>query len=365
MSTGSFKPGSFKRGLRNKNPIVLLAAGALTVVALLGLQSLFTSGVWTDVPLKYWVRDPGDAFMVVSWNTSALKHKPPKQPLVVLVAGSSGREAIWSGASLATQVKADGGPKIVASNLSSPKQSVGQSLAIVDNIPAKPATTVLVGVNLSRMYDPASSSLQQVVGRNLLLKSDTLRHLAASYFGQYKYSYTILPGLLSSLTTWIRVWGSKLLLGDLKLVHYDPHPFDRKPDLTPARFRALRKWANGPGPMNALKKNLSSTMALLDALVKRGKARGMSIVLVELPHNPGVQGPGLARAQAYYRAPVRALAAKYDIPYIDFNDQLGLTAKDFYDFSHLRPSGRNIWEAKLAHELVGLYRSGAIDGGHP
>ena len=360
--TGSFKPGSFRRGLRNKNPFVLVAAAALTVVALLGFQSLFTSGIWTDVPLKYWVRNPGDAFMVVSWNASALKHKPPKQPLVVLVAGSSGREAIWSGSSLAAQVRADGGPKIVASNLSSPKQSVGQSLAIVDNIPAAPATTVLVGGNLSRLYDPASNSLQQVVGRNLLLKSDTLRHLAASYFGQYKYSYTILPGLLDSLTTWLKVFGGKLLMGDVKLVHYDPHPFDSKPDLTPARFRALRKWANGPGPRNALKKNLGSTMALLDALVKRGKARGMSIVLVELPHNPGVQGPGLAQAQAYYRAPVRALAAKYGIRYIDFTDQLRLTAKDFYDFSHLRPSGRDVWQARLSQVLVRLYRKGVIAG---
>ena len=352
----------FARGLHDRSPLVLVAAALLIIPALLGIQALFTSGAYTIIPLKYWVRDKGDAFMVVSWNTSALKRKPPKQPLVVLVAGSSGREAIWSGASLAAQVKADGGPKITASNLSSPKQSVGQSLAIVDNLPTAPATTVFVGVNLSRLYDPASNSLQQVAGRNLLLKSDALRQLVVSHFGQYKHSYTILPGLFDSMTTWLRVWGAKLLLGDLKLVHYAPHPFDSRPDLKPARFRALRKWANSEAPMNALKKNLGSTMVLLDELIKRGKARGMNIVLVELPHNPGVAGPGLAKAQAYYRAPVRALAAKYGIPYIDFNDQLGLTAKNFYDFSHLRPSGRNIWQAKLSRVIVRLYRSGAIRG---
>jgi len=353
---------SFKRGLHNKNPLVLLAAGVLTVAALLGLQALFTSGAWTVIPLKYWVRSPGDAFMVVSWNTSALKRDPPKRPLVVLTAGSSGREAIWSGDSLAAQVKEDGGPSIVASNLSSPKQSIGQSLAILDNLPTAPATTVLIGVNLSRLYEPVDDSLQQVIGRNLLLKSDTLRRFAVSHFGRYKYSYTILPGLLSSLTTLVKTYGTELTQGDLKLVHYDPHPFDNRPDLTPARLQSLRKWANSVRPLNALKANLGSTVALLDTMIKRGRARGLNIVLVELPHNPGVAGPGLARAQAYYRGPIRALAAKYDISYIDFNDQLGLKASDYYDFSHLRPSGRDLWQAKLSQVIAQLYRGGVIRG---
>jgi len=354
---------SFKRGLRNRNPLVLAIAAVLAGAALLGLQSLFTSGVWTMVPLKYWVRYAQDDSTVVSWRTGELKRDPPKQPLLVLVAGSSGREAIWSGASLAAQVKADGGPSIVASNLSSAVQSVGQSLAIVDNLPVAPATTVLVGINMLRLSDPASSSLQQVAGRNLLLKSDTLRRFVVGHSGRDRGPYAILPSLLDYLTGQLEgLWYAlpNCFSGGIKLVHYDPHWADRLPKITPQRVRELRRWANGKASRSALKKNLSFTVALLGALIRRGQERGMNIVLVELPHNPGAAGPGLAQAQAYYRAPIHTLATKYGIPYIDFNEQLGLTAQDFYDFSHLCPSGRDVWQAKLSRVIVRLYRKGVI-----
>lgn len=37
---------SFRRGLRNKTPLVLVAALAFLVLALLAIQGIFTSGVW-------------------------------------------------------------------------------------------------------------------------------------------------------------------------------------------------------------------------------------------------------------------------------------------------------------------------------
>ena len=40
---------SFRRGLRNRNPLVLVVALALLVPALLGIQSYFTSGAWTAI----------------------------------------------------------------------------------------------------------------------------------------------------------------------------------------------------------------------------------------------------------------------------------------------------------------------------
>jgi hypothetical protein len=176
---------------------VLLVALALIVPALLGIQSWFTSGAWSAVPVQRWVRNTTDDYMVVSWTVGRLKRHPPEVPLAVLLGGSSGREAIISGPSLAREVEADGGPQMVARNLSSRMQRYAQSWAIVDNLPDTP-TTVLVGVNLGRFTTSPRSNYNQVIGRELLLKSDSLRRWVTQYSGEHEYSYTILPGIFDT-----------------------------------------------------------------------------------------------------------------------------------------------------------------------
>ena len=74
----------------------------------------------TAIAAEHWERNSTDDYMDVSWKGGPSQHAPADQPLVVLVAGSSGREAIASGTSLAAEVKADGGPGIVAYNLTHP-----------------------------------------------------------------------------------------------------------------------------------------------------------------------------------------------------------------------------------------------------
>jgi hypothetical protein len=71
---------SFRRGLRNRNPLVLVVALALIVPALLGIQSWFTSGAWSAIPVQSWVRNSTDDYMVVSWTVGHLKKNPPALP---------------------------------------------------------------------------------------------------------------------------------------------------------------------------------------------------------------------------------------------------------------------------------------------
>ena len=219
---------SFRRGLRNRNPLVLVVALALLVPALLGIQSWFTSGAWSAVPVQRWVRNSTDDYMVVSWTVGRLKQHPPDEPLAVLLGGSSGREAIVSGPSLARDVREAGGPEITARNLSSRMQRYAQSWAIVDNLPDTP-TTVLVGVNLGRFTTSPESNYNQVIGRELLLKSDSLRRWVTDHSGEHKYSYTILPGIFSALTSYLQQRENDLLYkGRLHPKPYKPHPFDKR-----------------------------------------------------------------------------------------------------------------------------------------
>ena len=348
---------SFRRGLRNRNPLVLVAAGLLLVPALLGIQSWFTGGGWTAIAATHWERNATDDYMYVSWMTSHLKRYPPSKPLAVLLGGSSGREALVSGPSLAAEVRADGGPDVVAYNLSSRMQRYAQSWAIVDNLPDTP-TTVLVGVNLGRFTTSPESNYNQVIGRELLLKSDSLRRWVTAHSGEHRYSYTILPGIFSALTSYLQQKENAWLNGKAAR-SYKVHAFDARKTLPDARKRALvRTWLTKYYP--AFRKVHRFDGAMLDGLIAEGKRRGLDMVIVELPWNRQIIGDAWAAAMAAAQASSKAIAARYGVPYLDFNDQVDIPSSDFLDLSHLRPAGRAIWQAELARQLARLYDAGTL-----
>jgi len=338
---------------------VLLAALALLAPALLLIQSCFTSGAWSVVPVERWLRNATDDYIYVSWTVGELKRDPPRRPLVVLLGGSSGREAIASGRSLAADVRADGGPRIAAYNLSSRMQRYAQSWAIVDNLPDTP-TTVLVGVNLGRFTTSPKSNYNQVIGRELLLKSESLRRWVVSRSGEHRYSYTILPGIFSALTTYAQQRERDFLFKHrLHPLPYRTHAFDRRQALSPAaKQKLVRKWLSDYYP--AFQRVLDFNVAMLDQLVRRGKQRGLDIVIVELPYNREAVGTAFDPALAAYRAPTREIAERHGVPYLDFNDRLAIPSAAFLDLSHLRPDGRAAWQAELARQLARLYRDGAL-----
>jgi len=350
---------SFRRGLRNRNPLVLVMALALLVPALLGIQSWFTSGAWSAVPVQRWVRNSTDDYMVVSWMVGRLKQDPPETPLVVLLGGSSGREAIVSGPSLARSISVSGGPQVTARNLSSRMQRYAQSWAIVDNLPDTP-TTVLVGVNLGRFTTSPKSNYNQVIGRELLLKSDSLRRWVNDYSGEHEHSYTILPGIFSALTSYLQQRENDLLYkGRLHPRPYRPHPFDQRKALSDAeKEKLVQKWLEKYYP--AFRKVHEFDAKMLEGLIAEGRRRGLDMVIVELPWNSEVVGDAFDQAITAYQAPTRAIAEKYDVPYLDFNQEVAIPSELFLDLSHLRPSGRAIWQTELASQLAALYADGAL-----
>jgi hypothetical protein len=332
---------------------VLVLAVACAVLAQLGVQSLWSSGAWTRVPLRYWTSNSRDSYSFVTWNTLALKRIPPKVPTVALVGGSGARECIWSGEDLAADVRRNGGPRVSARNLSSPKQSWGGSLAVIENLPR--GSTVLLGVNLSRFYATAEDNLVQVTGRPLPLKSAALREFAVTRYGAYRYQPTILPGIFRALATRASRLDKSLLGRGGLVITYNPHPMDGRPVTTDAQLARLSEWVNGGSPRRALEKNMAATADLLDETLRVAQQRGLRVVFLELPHNPALSGPGFRERQASYQSAIRGVAARHGVDYLDFSDDLALTKADFIDFSHLRPSGRTKWQARLARELVRLY----------
>ena len=82
---------SFVRGFRGANPLVLVSALVLAALVLAGTQYFFTSGMWSAVPLRVWLRaDRATASgTYVSWTIANLRTDPPELPMVYLLGGSA------------------------------------------------------------------------------------------------------------------------------------------------------------------------------------------------------------------------------------------------------------------------------------
>lgn len=347
----------FKAGFTNRNPLVLVVAGLLLVPALLGFEYYFTSGAWSDVPLEYWLRKPTDSFTYVSWSVGHTKLKRPPGAGVYLTGGSSAREALVSGPALAADVKALGGPRVTALDLGFINQNLAETLAIADNVPAR-GSWLLIGVNLGRFTAAPAVNERQVVGRDLLLKSAFLQRYVADTYGRYRYSFTILPGIFSYLTDKLKGDGGRVLRVDLAAREYRLHHYTvAKNHTVKQKRRMVDVWLESRYPVFA--RNLDYNLAMLEQVVLRCRQRGVHAVLVELPLNRDIVGTRFQKAVVQYRVPAMALAAEYDIPYLDVNEAAAVPNEDFHDLSHLVGHGRVLWQRQLAEELVPLLKAEA------
>lgn len=338
---------SFARGFRQRNPLVLVAAGLLLVPALLGLEALFTSGAWTLVPMKYYLRKASDDYVYVSYTVDTAKREALDVPAIYILGGSTARESITSGAGLAGEIEADGGPACKAFDLGSMNQNFAQSLVVADNVPTRKPAWIIIGINPGRFTPDRGSSMMQSEGRELILKSDFLRSYVARTYGRYEHTYTILPGIFSYATSWLQN------VDGLGRRQYGQHRYNlRNTHTVKQKERMVKIW--NTRRYKVFKRNLRFNLAMLEQLIVRCRQRDLHVVLLELPSNRAIIGDRFDYAIKQYREPCERLAQKYDVPYVDFSSELKLTNDDFHDLSHLIEPGRVIWQHRLAQELARL-----------
>jgi hypothetical protein len=343
---------AFHRGFRNRSPLVLIVAALLLVPALLLFQWLFTSGVWTAVPLDRALRNGEDSFTYISWMVGKAEQQPPGTPGLYLLGGSSARESIVSGDALAAEIAQLGGPRVAAYDLGSINQNFAESMAVVDSVPDTPAW-LLVGINLGRFTATKQQNAAQAEGRELLLKSGVVRSFVSSEWGVEKYQYTILPGIWAYITDWARKHGAKLLEGDPPSTEYELHRYSAKTRRSDSQKRRLvTKWNTSRKPV--FDQNLDANLQMLEELLARARERGVRVVLLELPLNKEIVGDSFKSSQRQYQEPVKALSEQFGVPYIDLNQTVDIPSRDFQDLSHLIAPGRVIWQHALAKELAPL-----------
>ena len=241
----------------------------------------------------------------------------PTQPVVVLLGGSAARESTISDASWRDEIVADGGPAVLAWNLGSRNRTMAQNVAIVRALPKGAEAIVYIGVNLGSF-----TSAQKTATITLPSPLPT-----AEPDPQQPHQYSTATGVLST-----------------------------------ARKKALvQGWLADRYPV--FKRNFATSAGVLETLIKVCKTRGYKPVLFELPRDTAVIGSSLKTPTTRFRDKCRALAAKYQIPWVSQVSAARLPNADFYDLWHLVEPGRKVWQRLLSARTAALLEQYGYDGG--
>ena len=236
------------------------------------------------------------------WIAAELSRKTPTSPVVLLLGGSSGREATVSDASWAADVLQRGGTPVITYSLAARRQTFEQEIALVKALPRIPML-IFIGVNLGRFTSLFTTT------------TDTTPPPAKPSYVRHHYRSA-------------NIW-------------------------TPARKQErVEYWLSRRYPL--FKERYATHLADLDRLIATSVQRGYSPVVLALPRNLEAMGGALDAPIDKYLGDSRRLAMKHGVPFVDFVPDLRLSSDDFYDLDHLVEDGRTKYQARLSDETVEL-----------
>lgn len=303
--------------LRRRPPLVALLVAASCVIAWAGgcAWDGQTPAVATELDPEdaaiTWPGNPRPDWYHIVAVLEQLRERPPLRPLVVLFAGSSGRECTVSDHSWAAEVRELGGPAVVARNLSSRNKTFAHDLDLVRLLPRTGTPTlVFIGVNLGRFT---------------------------------QWAHEAGPGPAT--------------VPDHVVFTYTQHAYAGRPTLSPAEKRLrVEEWVDERLPV--FDAHVERNTATLAELVRVCLDRGYQPVLLELPRDTEAIGDLWDDPVARYQRGCTEIAEEYGIPYVDFVGDAGLTTTDFYDPWHLVESGYVKWQRLLSRTAARLLTEG-------
>ena len=279
---------AFRRGLLQRNPLVLAAAAALCLFAVLGVQHFFFAGGLTAVGENRLVRHEHDDQVHVAYQVNRLGQDPPAGRVLYVFGGSGAMEAVTGDRSLAAQIERCSGEPVTVVSLANHAQSLAQNLVLVDNLPAGEAT-LLIGLAPMRFNTTPAEDEGLLASRTLLLRSPRLRELAPILYGREASWTGGLPGAFDFISAYVRERVSSGSLPGRRL-HYLRHYFG--PDASAASGRAKRATLESVWEYNRshYAANHEYNMAVLRELVKLARERGFEVAFFEQPLNTEVAG---------------------------------------------------------------------------
>jgi hypothetical protein len=354
----------FADGFRTRTPLVLVAAALAAVGVLVGLQLFVARSAYTVIPEQRLLRIANDDYVHVSYRVAALKKHPPTRPVVYLFGGSGTIELVPSERSLSDAVTAAAGAPVEVVDLANHNQSLGQTLAIVDNLP-RTRGLLAIGVSPNRLTTSPQDDASQLYGVPLALSSPHLAALLAGRVNVARRLPGLLPGIFDYMLSYYRVRTSLQTPWLTAIPRAEHYASGQLPDMTTR--------VSGSRQELARQQRLYDQYAVYDLDVMRevirlGRERGFAVALFEQPIAPEASGSTWRGFLATYRASVRDLARQEGVPYIEVQPQAHLMEDDFADLFHLLASGRDKWTAVFAPGLaraLGAGQGGGVMGTTP
>ena len=307
------EPSGVPRRLRRAPALLALAALGLGAALGAAACSSSTEAKPSKSPSPPPIDTGGPVLPAAVWPAADRKHldivfsylqaAQPAGPMAYLLGGSAARECTVSDESWRREIRAAGGPDVLAFNLGSTNQSFDADMGMVRAMPKAPSV-VLIGINLGRYTSaPEKPYKPPAAGPDLTLA---------------------------------------------QVDEYEQHKFDEHHILRDERKVSIIEdyWLGGR--QAEYDEHFAYNAGRLRALVALCKRRGLHPVLVNLPLNFATIGHRLDAQRERYRQDCLAVSRELGVPYVDFVADVPFVTRDFADNWHLVPSGRAKWQRELS-----------------
>ena len=246
-----------------------------------------------------------------------LRAETPREPTVILLGGSSAREATIDDQDWAAQILDLGGPHVLAYNLGCKHDTFALDREVAGLLPQDMPAIVFIGINIGRFCNAPSSPSVEL--------PDPV--IPPDVYSQHVYSADKRIQSASLKRYYVRYWLAK-----------------RRPE-----FNAHYRY----------------NIAVLDSVVQVCQDRGLHPVLVDLPRDLPIIGHSFDAEVARYKAGCKQVATKYQIPWLTFVSAAGFVDRDFFDIFHLVEPGRSKYQFLLSQKTVRLLDKYGLEGPAP
>ena len=334
---------------------MLVAAVALGLLFLLLIQTAVLDGWFTVIGEGHFIRIPNDDYAHLTYELAQLKRHPPQGTPVYVFGGSGAIEMFVSQKALAAAIaKAGGGTNVNVISLAAHQQTLGQTLALIDNLPPGKAV-LLIGLAPSRLGSSPAADYALLSGRPMVLRSPRLEQLSQTLFGKKPPLGGIIPGIFDYLGNYPEAARRhRTVLGSQPPVRLPLLPRGRQ-RCSPAR-QAPEDLHGAQGGQVLLCP--ACGLQLRDAPPDRAPEQGARVPGGVL--RPAAQHLGrradLGGVLPAYQRRAEALANHFGVPYLHIERGIHLTDANFADLYHLLQSGRLKWQGELAKLVAPITR---------
>jgi hypothetical protein len=349
---------SFARGLRSRHPLIALCGAALALLAVAALCLWVDRGGYTAVPEGRLLRIANDDYAHVTYQLALLRQSPPETRTAYYFGGSGAMDCIVDETSLGAAIRAAGGGPLPVVSLAAHAQSLGQTLALVDNLPDAPAV-LLVGLAPMRFTTSPEEDARLLSGKPMPIRSERLNGFMGERYGMRPSLIAPLPGIFDFISNYARA-RTRGEHGWRTTLTYQRHYYDDA-----ARTASVKR-SEAADAMDRdsllFAEHGDHNVAVLEELLRLAGERRHRVVLFDQPLNIEAGEAEWGGVVPAYQGEVRRLAARYGAPYVEMS-AWRLPDAAFGDLYHLLPEARAQWEATFATRLAPLVEKRPATGG--